>query len=135
MKKISARLCLVTRQYLQILLQDGGHTWRIAFKKESQKGKEWITGPGERNLSDVHIKVQNIAKNFNEAEFEIKILLFPVTHPELNPAEIVWSKIKREISAKNLLLSLRAVEEMTKQALVKFTASEFTKYVKHVKLE
>ena len=53
----------------------------------------------------------------------------------MNPIEMVWSKIKKEVATKNLNFRLSAWEEMTKQAVLKFTASEFTKYVEHVKLE
>ena len=70
---------------------------------------------------------------FNEVDFQIKILILLVTHPELNTIQMVQSKIKREVAAKNLNFRLSAVEEMTKQAVLKFTASEFTKYVEHIK--
>ena len=49
--------------------------------------------------------------------------------------DVVWSKIKREVATKNLNFRLSAVEEMTRKAVLKFTASEFTKYVEHVNVE
>ena len=48
---------------------------------------------------------------------------------------MVWSKIKREVATKNLDFRLSTVEEITKQAVLKFTASEFNKYIEHVKYE
>ena len=80
-------------------------------------------------------KIQKIATKFNKGDFQIKILFLPVAHPELSPIEMVWSKIKREVATKNLIIRLATGEEITKQAVLKFTASEFTKYVEHVKLE
>ena len=80
-------------------------------------------------------KIQKIAIKFNDGDFQIKILFVPVAHSELNPTGMVWSKIKREVATKNLNFRLSTVEEITKQAVLKFTASEFTKYVEHVKLE
>ena len=38
-------------------------------------------------------------------------------------------------SYQKLNLSLSALEEMTKQAVLKFTASKFNEFVEHVKLE
>ena len=39
-------------------------------------------------------EIQKIADSFEIGDFCIKILFLPVAHPELNPVEMVWGRIK-----------------------------------------
>ena len=63
------------------------------------------------------------------------MLFLHVAHPELNPVEMFWPKMKRGIATKNMTFRLSAVEEMTRTAVQKFTPNEVSKYVEYVKLE
>ena len=80
-------------------------------------------------------KIQKMANKFATEEFNIKILFLPVAHPELNPIEMFWSKMKRSIAGKNMTHRLSAVEEQTRQEVELMTAFEFNRYVEHVKVE
>ena len=104
-------------------------TWRV------QKSKNELLQQARKIYSSPTYKIQKIADKFREGDFEIKILFLPVAHPELNPLEMFWSKMKRGIATKNMTFRLSAVEEMTRTAVQTFPPNEFAKYVEHVKLE
>ena len=104
-------------------------TWRLKKKRNELLEQA-------REIYPMHTyNIQKIAIKFDGGEFQIKILFLPLAQPELNLIEMVWSKIKRGVATKNSNFRLSAVQEMTKQVMLKFTASEFTKYVEHVKLQ
>ena len=42
-----------------------------------------------------------------------------MAHPELNPIEMVWSFVKRSVASRNLKFKLNAVEELTREQMVK----------------
>jgi transposase len=50
-----------------------------------------------------------------EEKYGVKVLFLPVGHPELNPIELVWSRLKQYISTKNEKFSLKEVEELAHQ--------------------
>ena len=104
-------------------------TWRVQNSKN-----ELLEQAREIYPSPIY-KIKKIADKFSEGDFEIKILFLPVAHPELNPLEMFWSKMKRGIATKNMTFHLSAVEEMTKTAVQKFTPNELAKYAEHLKLE
>ena len=76
-------------------------------------------------------KIQKIADKFEKSGFQIKILFLPVSHPELNPIEMVWSLVKRKVASKNLTFRLGDVEKETHEQLSKVSAETFAKYVEH----
>ena len=104
-------------------------TWRVKKTKDQllQHAREIYPSP--------IYKIQKIANTFREGRFEIKILFLPVAHPELNPIEMLWSKVKRQVASKNMNFRLSTVEELTREAVAEFSASEFAKYVEHVLVE
>ena len=103
--------------------------WRL------QKSKNELLEQAREIYPSPTYKIQKIADKFSEGDFEIKILLLPVAHLELNPVEMFRSKMKRVIATKNMTFPLSAVEEMTRTAIQKFNSNEFSKYVEHMKLE
>ena len=42
-------------------------------------------------------EIQRLADSFTLDGFSIKILMLPVSHPELNPIELSWAYMKQEI--------------------------------------
>ena len=88
-------------------------TWRV-----KKTNNELLKRAREINPMPAY-KIQRIATKFNERDFQIKILFLPVARPELNPIDMLWPKIKREVATKNLNFRLPTVEEITKQAVLK----------------
>ncbi|KAJ0398810.1 hypothetical protein ATCC90586_004732 [Pythium insidiosum] len=64
-------------------------------------------------------------------KFGCDVLLLPVGHPELNPIEMVWSYVKGFVAKHNVNFSLADVERLAHEALDKFDADEWKKYIKH----
>ena len=62
-------------------------------------------------------KIQKIADKFTLGGFNIKTLFLPVAHPELNPIEMLWSKLKRNTAATNMGYLLSKVELRANQKL------------------
>ena len=77
--------------------------------------------------------IQKIANMNTIGMFRIKILLLPVAHPELNPIEMSWSKMKRGTAKTNTTFRLSHLEDITRNAIASMTPEEFSKYVEHVK--
>ena len=71
----------------------------------------------------------------NRGDSEIKILFYPIEHPELNPAKRVPSKSNKIEFLRNLTFRFSSVKEIYKQETLKFTAPEFFEYLEHVKLK
>ena len=67
------------------------------------------------------------------AKYKVKILIFPVAHPELNPIELIWSRLKSHIKKKNVDYSLTNVEKLVKEFFSDFDNSIWNKCVDHVK--
>jgi hypothetical protein len=64
---------------------------------------------------------QELADKFESGDFNIKILMFPVTHPELNPIEYVWGIVKRTVPSQNFTNNLKEVERLTNIQIRSFT--------------
>jgi len=64
---------------------------------------------------------------------KVKVLFLPVSHPELNPIELVWSQLKDYIKKKNVNYSLKEVEKHAKDFFDTFDEAEWAKCVDHVK--
>lgn len=75
--------------------------------------------------------IQKITGTFATENVDLKILLLPVSHPQLNSFEMVWSLIKRNVAAKNLTFSLTYVEHETRSHVEQVTSDALTVYVQH----
>ncbi len=107
--------------------------WPLTWKHRKTKGE--LLAQARQIYPSPTYKIQKIANEFVTEEFNIKILFLPVAHPELNPIEMVWSKMKRSIAGKNMTHRLSAVEEQTRRKVELMTAFESNRYVEYVKVE
>ena len=62
-------------------------------------------------------------------------MFLPVSHPELNPIEMVWALVKRAVASKNMTFNLTYVEQLTRERLQLVTAAQFAKFYEHAKKE
>jgi hypothetical protein len=77
--------------------------------------------------------VQDLAEKSGK---EIKILWLPVAHCELNPIELIWSFVKRDIGKNNSKGGTKEVEKLAKQAISKVTPELWKNCVNHcIKIE
>ena len=67
------------------------------------------------------------------SKYKCKALLLPVGHPELNPIEMIWAKMKDYIKKKNTNFSLTDDEKYAREFFESFDESEWVKYINHVK--
>lgn len=68
--------------------------------------------------------------------FGCDALFLPVGHPELNPIELVWARLKVYIAQRNVNFSLNDVERLAHSFIDTFTATDWEKYVNHcIKVE
>ena len=72
-------------------------------------------------------KIQKIAYEFETERFSIKILFLFVAHPELNPIEMVWGRVRGNVDRRNLKFRLKDVEAKTKEQIGLITAEFFKK--------
>ena len=63
----------------------------------------------------------------------MRILYFPVAHPELNPIELIWSLLKDYIMKRNANYSLIDLEELAFVFFDTYDESEWKKCIDHVK--
>lgn len=71
---------------------------------------------------------QDLADQFTEGDFLIKILMLPVAHPELNPIELVWAYMKNKIAFHNFDFRITAVEAEANQVLSSVTKDLFSSF-------
>ncbi len=112
-----------------VFLDDWPLTW------EKTKTKSQLLEQARIVYPTLKYKIQKVAEKFESDSFDIRILLLPVAHPELNPIEMVWSRIKIKISQKNFKFSLSSVEEGTRKEIESVTAEDFKKHVTHAMKE
>ena len=59
-------------------------------------------------------KMMQISESINQWNIDnctdIKILLLPIAHPQLNPIELVWSWVKTEVGKKNTDFKMSTVK-------------------------
>ena len=84
---------------------------------------------------DPKYEIQDIADQFEDGEFCIKILFLPVAHPELNPIELAWAYLKNNISSQNFEFKMDAVLALAKGVLENITQQMFFKFCEHSKKE
>uniref|UniRef100_K3WQP1 Tc1-like transposase DDE domain-containing protein n=1 Tax=Globisporangium ultimum (strain ATCC 200006 / CBS 805.95 / DAOM BR144) TaxID=431595 RepID=K3WQP1_GLOUD len=64
------------------------------------------------------------------------VLFLPVGHPELNPIELMWSRLKGFIAQRNVNFSLQEIEKLAHEFIDTFDAATWAKYAEHcVKVE
>jgi hypothetical protein len=102
--------------------------------------KNQIFASCEKVTPEPKYQVQELADKFESGDFNIKILMLPVAHPELNPIEHIWGVIKRVVASQNLSCNLKEVERLTMEQIESFTGSEgwgknrrFLEFVKNAK--
>ena len=59
-------------------------------------------------------------------------LRLPVAHCELNPIELIWAQIKREVAEKNITFRLQDVKALTGEAVAHVTPENWQKACSHV---
>lgn len=80
----------------------------------------------------IEFEVQKLSDQFSTDKFNIKVLFRPVAHPDLNPIEMAWAILKREVASGNFNFIIPEVVTLTEQAASKITRLEFKIYVDHV---
>ena len=63
-----------------------------------------------------HTRFKKLLIHFGREGSKIKILFLTVAHPELNPIEVLWSKVKRQVASTKKNVCLYTVEELTREA-------------------
>ena len=101
----------------------------MAFNLEDfEKKNKLLSGAREVYPSPTYT-IQKIANTYTIGMFHIKILFLPVAHPELNPTEMFWSKMKRDIAKTNITFRRSHVEDITRNSVASMTPEEFSRYV------
>ena len=108
---------------------------QLAINLGTYKTKHQLLDYARNIYPSPKYKIQKIADKFALEDFSIKIIFLSVAHPELDPIEMVWGFVKRNVAAKNMLFKLSNVEEITKLQLEKVTADLFNKFYKHTMKE
>lgn len=62
----------------------------------------------------------------------LSVLRLPPYHCELNPIEMVWSQVKREVASKNTTFKLADVEVLVKQSFKNVSSQQWSNYENHV---
>ena len=107
--------------------------WPLTWKISKRKG-ELLSRAREVYPSLIY-KIQKIANMCIIGMFHIKILIPPVAHPELNPIEIFWSKMKNDMAKTNTTFRLSHAEDITRSVVASMAPEEFSRYVEHVQIE
>ena len=81
------------------------------------------------------VQDRGITDKFAVEDFSIKILLLPVSHPELNPIEIVWGFVKRAVASMSMIFEQSYVEELARQQLNEVTAAMVKQFSNHALIE
>ncbi|KAF1315129.1 putative retroelement, partial [Globisporangium splendens] len=107
---------------------------------------DWLVIKNVRGLVTRRTQAYKICKeNVPKPIYEVSVLaqqhgcdviFLPVGHPELNPIELVWSRLKGFIAQRNVNFSLQEVEKLAHEFIDTFDAAAWAKYVEHcVKVE
>ena len=76
-------------------------------------------------------QVQDLARRFN-----VKILISPVAHPELNPIEMIWGTVKMALKRANVDFPMAALKALVDIEFAKITADVWCRYEDHaIKME
>ena len=72
-------------------------------------------------------QVQEISDRFSRPMFHINILFLPVAHLEMNPIEMVWPAIKRDVAKSNFQFKSEQLKEVACTCMQDFGPIEFKK--------
>lgn len=76
-------------------------------------------------------KVMRVTKTLNQWNIDhntdIKILLLPIAHPQLNPIELVWSWVKTEVAKRNKDFKMKTLYDLTIQRKDEITPEMWSK--------
>jgi transposase len=68
------------------------------------------------------MKITETVNKYNtENNTDIRILLLPIAHPQLNPIELVWSWVKVEVAKRNTTQTMRELHDLTLQRVNEIT--------------
>jgi hypothetical protein len=95
-------------------LMNGLRTGDSRIKKAQLLSQREVVTPPPKYLA------QELAVKFESGDFNIKILMLPVAHPELNPIEHVCEFFKRTVASQNFTHNLKEVERLTKMHITSF---------------
>jgi len=65
----------------------------------------------------------------------LTILRLPPYHCELNPIELVWSKVKHHVKSNNTTFKTVDVQHLLHQAIDRVTPEDWQNFISHVKTE
>ena len=82
------------------------------------------------------VKKMNLEKRYAvdeiiKAEGHIPLRL-PPYHSQLNPIELIWAQVKKQVADENTTFNIKDVEVLTKKALDEVTPESWKKCVEHV---
>lgn len=60
------------------------------------------------------------------------VLRLPPYHPDLNPIELVWAKIKHDVATRNVTFKFNDVVEITKDEFAKYSVNQWQQCCSHV---
>jgi len=104
---------------------------------------EYDPGMTKPKLIDIYNKNQSINQTqpltFIQQlaeKYDCQVLYLPAYHCELNPIELIWAQIKKNVATKNTVYTLKHVEELTRAAISTVTSENWQNAIRHViKLE
>ena len=64
---------------------------------------------------------------------DIKVIILPVHHPELNPIELMWNQIKYHVRSNNVELRQEAAEGLVKEKVASLKQDAWTACLRHVR--
>jgi len=95
------------------------------------KTKADMKAEADKHRPAPRYQVQDLARRFN-----VKILISPVAHPELNPIEIVWGTVKMALKRANVDFTIAALKASVDIEFAKITADVWCRYEDHaIKME
>jgi len=95
------------------------------------KTKADMKAEADKHRPAPRYQVQDLARRFN-----VKILISPVAHPELNPIEIVWGTVKMALKRANVDFTMAALKASVDIEFAKITADVWCRYEDHaIKME
>jgi len=65
------------------------------------------------------------------ATFDVAVIFFPVTHPELKPIEMVWAIVKDALRKENVTFTTSRLQELVDIELAKVSAEACRRYEDH----